>query len=360
MTDDPVKNKHAAALAALGAAKGGQVRASRLTPEQRSEIARQAAEAKWQKAGVERLPRAAYGSPDHPLRIGDIEIPCYVLDDGTRVLAMGGMLRSLNMSVGSAGKTGQDRLASFVTTQSLKPFVSEDLLTRITNPIKFRRPDGGNVANGYEATILADLCDAVLAARKAGVLLKRQEHIATQCEILVRAFARVGIIALVDEATGYQEYRARNALAEILEKFVAKELRKWVRTFPNEFYKEMFRLQAWEYSEETFGTQRPRMAGKITDDIIYQRLAPGVRDELRRVIPRNEKGRLKYALHRRLTDDVGHPKLREHLAVVVALMQVSEGWDEFTDRLDRVRPRFGANYRLPLNGDGTARQRSRV
>jgi len=53
------------------------------------------------------------------------------------------------------------------------------------------------------------LCETVLQARKDGKLQSQQMHIAEQCEILVRGFARVGIIALVDEATGYQDYRSR-------------------------------------------------------------------------------------------------------------------------------------------------------
>jgi hypothetical protein len=38
----------------------------------------------------------------------------------------------------------------------------------IESPLRFRHPAGGNLAYGYPATILADICDAVLAARKAG------------------------------------------------------------------------------------------------------------------------------------------------------------------------------------------------
>ena len=55
----------------------------------------------------------------------------------------------------------------------------------------------GSSHYGYEATILPELCDAVLSARVAGSLNYQQKHIAQQCEILVRAFARVGIIAPV-------------------------------------------------------------------------------------------------------------------------------------------------------------------
>ncbi|HYS49456.1 MAG TPA: P63C domain-containing protein [Xanthobacteraceae bacterium] len=142
-------------------------------------------------------------------------------------------------------------------------------------PIKFIPLGGGRTAYGYEATILADICDVILAARKQGnVWLPNQTHYADRCEILVRGFARVGIIALVDEATGFQQDRAKDALARILEAFIAKELRPWLRTFPNEFYQELYRLKGKEFPQDT--SYRPRYIGLWTNDIVYNRLAPSV------------------------------------------------------------------------------------
>ena len=216
-------------LASLGASKGGKARAEKLTPEQLSESGRKAALARWSGD----IPQATHGSPDHPLKIGDIEIPCYVLEDGKRVLYQRAMVDALDMSRGSSSTSGGDRLAKFATGKAIKPFL-EHKLSAVTEPIKFRTPTG-QLAYGYDATILADICEAVLKARQEGLLQKQQEHIAKRCEILIRGFARVGIIALVDEVTGYQEYRAREALAEILENFISVELSKWAKTFPDEF-----------------------------------------------------------------------------------------------------------------------------
>ncbi|MCW4010271.1 MAG: hypothetical protein NWF05_06580 [Candidatus Bathyarchaeota archaeon] len=47
-TDDG-KNPHAVALGRLGGKKGGKARASKLSPEKRSEIAKKAAQARWAK-----------------------------------------------------------------------------------------------------------------------------------------------------------------------------------------------------------------------------------------------------------------------------------------------------------------------
>jgi len=133
---------------------------------------------------------------------------------------------------------GMNRLELFVSRDRINPFIDNALAERFAAPISFITSDGSR-ANGFEAILLADLCEAVLKAREAGKLQKQQEGIAMRCELLVRGFARVGIIALVDEATGYQKDRARGALARILEAFIAKELqpfpdpgRHWAGTGP--------------------------------------------------------------------------------------------------------------------------------
>jgi hypothetical protein len=319
--------------------KGGLARAKKLTPEKRSEIARKAAESRWS----EQVLHAICGSPDHPLKIGNIEIPCYVLQDGRRVLHQRGMVSALGMGRGGSSEGGGDRLAKFTAQTRLRKFVTERLLEVTKNPIKFRTPNG-NIAYGYEATILADICDAVLAARKQGYLQKQQLHIAEQCEILVRGFARVGIIALVDEATGYQEFRARDALSKILEAFIAKELQPWVKTFPDDYYRYLFRLRGLHYPTDSI--KRPQYFGILTNDIVYKRLAPGVLDELKRVTLRDDNDRPKHKYFQRLTSNVGYPKLREHLGSVVTMMKLSDGWKEFMQKIDQIHPKY--NSQLPL------------
>ena len=327
---------------AVGKARGGMARAEALSKKQRKEIAKKAAEARWSGE----IKRATHGSDDHPIRIGDIEIPCYVLEDETRVLSLRGMLGGLNMSLGRASTRREDRLTSFLTGNAISPFVPKELTAMIGKPIRFQLPGGGATAYGYPATILADICDVVLAARKAGALLKQQEHIAERCEILVRGFARVGIIALVDEATGFQRDRAKDALTRILEAFIAKELQPWLRTFPADFYQEMYRLRGMEYPNDT--VQRPRYFGLLTNDIVYDRLAPDVLKKLKEVNPKRESGRRKHKFFQWLTSNVGYPKLREHLGSVVTIMKLSNDWYDFRTKLDRLHPRYGKPTQLSL------------
>lgn len=326
--DDEVKGK----------AKGGKARAEVLSPDRRKEIAVEGAKARWSGETL----KATHGSPDRPLRIGDLEIPCYVLENGMRVLSGRGMQSALAL-----GQAHGALLKEFMGKDNLKPYINDDLAMALSKPVRFIRPGrGGKTAVGFEATILADICDAVLAARKEGRLQGKQLRIAEQCEILVRGFARVGIIALVDEATGYEKDRAKDELAKILEAFVAKELQPWVKTFPNDYFEQMFRLRGLSFPGN--GVKRPQYFGHLTNDIIYRRLAPGVWKELKDKSEKDEKGRMKHRLHQGLTIDIGHPKLRDLLSSVTTIMKLSDQWGDFKDKLDRIHPAYNETMLLPL------------
>ena len=200
------------------------------------------------------------GAPDRPLVIGNIEIPCYVLEDETRVLSQRGVTEGIGLNP-EAGF----RMPQFMASKAITRFISNDLMPALNSPIKFKNPVGGGNTHGYPATILTDICEAVLDAQEAGALRAQQAHIARRCKILMRGFSRVGIIALVDEATGYQEIRARRALATILEKFIARELQPWTKTFPYEFYNQIFRLKGWPGPQ---GMKKPSVIGHYTNDFV--------------------------------------------------------------------------------------------
>ena len=290
------------------------------------------------------------GAPDRPLVIGEIEIPCYVLEDATRVLTQSGMFSGLGLARrGLVAVEGGAQLPRFAASKSIKPFISNDLMGGLSKPIKFKGL--GRVAYGFSATILADICDAVLAARDSGSLDPQQKPLARRCEILLRGFARVGIIALIDEATGYQEIRDRQVLQEILDKYLLAEVAKWAKRFPDEFYKEIFRLRGWEW--RGMKINRPQVVGHYTNDIVWDRLAPGVRKELERLNPKNERGTRRVRHQQWLTHDIGHSALQKHLDGVLVLtksvVQAKGGWEEFKRRLQRVFPKINTNLDLPFD-----------
>lgn len=230
---------------------------------------------------------------------------------------------------------GEEQAPPILQGKAIKPFISAEILEK-SRPVRFRLP-GGGIASGYRADLLPEVCEVFLRARDAGVLPPNQAHVAKQAEFLMRALAHVGIIALVDEATGYQDDRDRRALAKILEAFVAKELQPWISTFRVDFYKELFRL--WKMPFDPTRLQKPRVVGTLTNNLVYSRLAPGVLEELRRKNPRNASGNRPAKHHQHLTRDLGHPRLQEHLAAVTALMKASTTKEQFMAMIDRALPK---------------------
>jgi hypothetical protein len=158
--------------------------------------------------------------------------------------------------------------------------------------------------------------------------------------------AIVGITALVDEATGYQEVRDRRALEAILDKFLRKELAAWAKRFPDEFYQQIFRLKKWEW--KGMSVNRPGVVGKYTNDLVYERIAPGILDELKRLNPKDERGRRKSAHHQWLTEDIGHPALAQHVYALIGFMRVSEEWDVFYRMVQRAFPKKNTTLLLPI------------
>ncbi len=281
--------------------------------------------------------RATYNGD---LPIGDMVLRCHVLEDARRLLSG----RSVTNAMGLRGR-GQG-MTRFLTSKSLKPFVNKKLVVAIENPVIFRGSVGNRLTHGYEAWVLPELCNVVIDAHDQGLLRPHQNVMAKQAKILTRAFSTVGIIALVDEATGYQEVRDRLALQEILDKYLRDFRGIWAKTFPDEFYKHLFRLKGWQF--RPLDVKRPGVVGHWTNDVVYARLAPGILKELRKRNPTIKPGRRRGRHHQWFTEDIGHPHLREHISNVIFLMEASSGWQQFYRGLQRAAPKYGDTLELPL------------
>lgn len=277
--------------------------------------------------------------------LAGFEIPCYVLEDGKRLLSGRGMQVALNMVEDEEDKpTAGTRLARHLNQKTLNPFIYKDKEVDHYEPIICYK--GNTKIHGYEATILADICDAFLEARKNINLSSRQLIIANQCEILIRGFARVGIIALIDEATGYQYDRERFELQQILKAYVSEEILEWQKTFHDSFYKEIFRLKNIDFTGSGI-KKRPGFVGGITNKYIYEMLPKGVvmLQKLKEKTPKSDAGNYTVRLHQSLTPEVGREHLKQQILEVTTLMKVARNWKEFEELFSR---RFG---QIPINFD---------
>ena len=284
------------------------------------------------------------------LDLAGMKIPCYVLEDGTRVLSGRGMQQALCMA--EENDRSSAKLTRYLNQESLKPFIYKGKGVGHFNPVICY--DGDAKINGYEATALVDICDAFLEARKHIRLSSRQAIIADQCEMLVRAFARVGIIALVDEATGYQHDREKDELQKILKAFISEELLPWQKRFPDIYYEELFRLNGWDYTIKDI-RKRPGVIGKWTNELIYKQLPKGVLDELKIKTPKSPQGNKTARFHQSLSEDVGHPALNAQITQIVTLFQLSDNMRQMWTQFEKLKSRQSGQLSLPFNFDNEGR-----
>lgn len=327
----------------MSKAKGGIATAKKLTPEERSERAKKGAAARW---AVNTLKEERSSN----LLIGDLKIPCYVLNNKLRVLSGRGIMKLLGFDSKASGSILRNLLKNNVLTE----FASPETIFVLETPISFIRRGAGGAASdtyAYEATVLIDICKAILEANRRGKL-ETDVHIsmAYQAEIIITAVAKVGIIALIDEATGFQEERPQDALQAYLEQLISKELAAWVKKFPDEFYENIYKLRGWTWTG--MSKNRYSVVALYTNDLVYQRIAPSLLPMLEQKSPKNDKGYRKNKFHQWLTEDVGHPMLAQHLHSVIMFQRLAinsgYGWNRFVKMLDQVLPKKGSNLELPL------------
>ena len=324
---------------ASGKAKGGVARAKSLTAQRRSEIAKQAAQKRWMAPGT---PANAMPSPDGTtpelfaklpgiLDLGGAELDVYVLSNGERVISLNKVVRAIS------GKEGGN-LGEYIGVSALKPFIDKDLLLGETRD--FSVPGTQFRGRGITAEHFLDVCRGYVAALQSGALnTERQREIAIQCSTLLSSCAKVGLIALIDEATGYQYERAEDALQVKLRAFIADELRAWEKTFPDELWEEFGRLTNWQGSLHT----RPKWWGKLVIELIYDTLDSDVALYLK-----NNKPPPGVRWHRQLTENIGIRALVSRCYEIIGMAKDCRDMRELRDKVARHYGRQFVQFSMSL------------
>ena len=274
------------------------------------------------------------------LDINGFKISCAVLEDGQRVLVNRSLANALGIKGSGAywQKKKEQKSAAlpeYLSANYLQPFISDEHKLKIYNTISYVNK-AGLETEGVDATLLSDICDIYIKAGAKGAF-KNNPEIPEIAYKLLLALSKVAITALVDEATGYQYIREKDELQKILKAYIAPELLSWQKKFPDEFYKEIFRLNKWDYTVNGI-KQRPGIVGTWTKKLVYQQLPKGVMQELYSKTPKTITGKLAAKLHQSLTFDVGNSHLEKQLISVITLMNISKDWGEF---LKYFKRKFG-------------------
>lgn len=344
------------------ASQGGHARAEKLSSERKSAIASEAAKKRWAEVKEAKHPPSdrshhVLESFKSVLDLAGMKLPCAIVQGPggiRRVLSEHGITNAILGTRSGASKRLKKAATEdgapmplFVAPRQLKPFITKELLDGPLTPIDYF--DGERIVRGYDASVLVAVCDVWLRAREAKKLQTQQLPKAQKAEILTRALAQTGIVALVDEATGYEKVRPQNALQEFLGIMLRKELAAWVKKFPDEFYENIYKLKGWKWPG--MSKNRYSVVGHYTNNLVFDRLAPGLLKELRIRSPKNEKGD-RDPMHLWLSEDVGDPMLAQHLYTIMMFQRLAiankHGWNRFLHTVDQVLPRRGDTLPLPF------------
>lgn len=289
----------------------------------------------------EKLPKALYRGK---LPIGNVELNCAVLDDETRILSTSSMFEALGRTARGLHK---DRTLEYLeelnkinpnnTLRQVPPFLgSKVILSLIDKNLladleQIIYQDGSKTCYGYKASVLPEICGLYLKARREDLLSSSQQGFAHQAEILLESFAKVGITALIDEATGFQKDRKYDALRILLQTYIEESMKPWIKTFPDGFFTELDRLYD---NPKTISRARPSYYGKFINTYIYNPIEDGyVKEELDR---KNKlpNGKKKSQFHRWLTE-FGQNQLILQIGRVLGAMETSPNLRIFKDRIQR-------------------------
>lgn len=280
------------------------------------------------------------------VKIGSKEIPCAVLYPDTANPIRVFIQREV---VGLLTGNKKGGLQRYLDAQNLKPYLPEKFKDGIGGSvIKFKMD--GNIAHGFIGSDLIDFCKMYYDARKHDDLLLSQTHLADIAEIIIFAFAKTGIDSVIDEATGYQDVRVKDAIEKILNRYLLDEAKTYMVTYPLELYKQWFKLNGWTWRPEN-AQKRPGIIGKWTNEYIYSRLAPGLLKELQVKNPKNEKGYREHKHFQFLTDEVGEPRLREFFGGLIALARATNKWRTYVSMVNKAYPKYGDTIQLNLDFD---------
>lgn len=272
------------------------------------------------------LPQATHQGQ---MTVGDLNLDCYVLEDGRRLFHKRGMARALGLK-----SEGGNAFMRSMTRKGIGSELGSKLVERIGNPVIFK-PLTQDLAHGYEADVLVDVCKAIIKADEGEKLSKSQHGLAIQARILLNAFAKVGVVALVDEATGFQQVRDPNALRLLVQQYIEAEKREWMKQFPDHYYDDLNRLYGSKRLTQTSTgaviQNRPQHFANFTRSYVYHPLENGaVLEELDRINPKiDKKGTRRARFHQHLTLGYGIEKLKRQVQEVQTLMAVSDTVTQF-------------------------------
>jgi hypothetical protein len=136
------------------------------------------------------------------------------------------------------------RFPRFITGKKVASYVGPELSKRLENPLIFKGLSAGPnipkpIIHGYDATLLIDVCKAIIKAESEGDLATDHKAV-KQAHVILSASARAGIKGLVYALAGYNP--TTQEVIDAFKLYVQEEAKKYEPEFPAKLYMQWHRL----------------------------------------------------------------------------------------------------------------------
>lgn len=269
------------------------------------------------------------------LELGPRLVECFVFEDGRRAL---GTANVESLVGANGGRHFQERFAKLLEeTPAAKPVVSgmrnavKSLNSKGKEPaaklktIEFTHPVNGQRAFAYDTDGVLFILQTYATAFRSGKLRKNQEHLGAAATDVLLACAGTGLVALVDEATGYQTTRAPDYLQQRMALYLLDNPSKWRRFFAEDLSATICRL----YGKPIVAANGARWLAGVWSQLYKMVLGEDVYAELKRRNPEPQHG----SNHTQHLTDPAKGVLTKDLEIVHAIAKTSQSRDEFWNRL---------------------------
>lgn len=244
----------------------------------------------------------------------DVECEAIVLADGRR----GFNRRQLVAIAGFTGNVTGSRFGHFlaeISPNALK--IYEDTSSKVSMP-------NGATANFISCDVVPEFASGVIHQALDGTLHPQRRMLIAPCLKIQDSLARVGIVALIDEATGYQYHRAPDALQDLFARLIRNTAADWERRFHPDYYQAIYKLFGWQYDQTV--SQRPHIIGKITLQWVYEPVFP---PEILVAIKERQSSE---KMHQWLTDEGGLKLMEKQRDAVMMIARSSADHQDFEAR----------------------------
>ncbi|MBI4932204.1 MAG: P63C domain-containing protein [Bacteroidetes bacterium] len=267
------------------------------------------------------------------IKIKGLDIPCAVLYPDTNPTSVIVQREIVGLLTGNK-KGGFER---YLKPQNLQGYLPEQFKGKPLSESVITFNFNGRTAQGFKGSDLIDICKMYMQAKMDGNLLENQYKLAEESQIIVFAFAKTGVDAVIYEATGFELFKDRFTFNRLLEKYIDDEIKQWYKKFPDKFYQLIFKLNGWAWEEDSM-KRKPSVIGRWTNEIVYSRFPKGILGKLQDKNPMTENGYRKYKHHQLLTD-IGNDELKEYISNAIFLMESCANWSKFKRALARATGR---------------------